>query len=157
MDSFCAPLFSHAHFLDYVEDIYIMVLSVLVSTLNLNHMYLPPLLTVYCIALYTFKLCTTILPLSVPCVPTWRFRLVQYILLTHCHEEVLYSQPLIPSKRLYVPRSPGGLWSVLYCSSITSTSIPPKIPLSDTSVPRCNITNYIYTTWKSLLVTPIRS
>ena len=28
-------------FLDYVEDIYIMVLSVLVSTLNLNHMYLP--------------------------------------------------------------------------------------------------------------------
>ena len=29
---------------------------------------------------------------------------------------------------------------------ITSTSILPKIPLSDTSVPRCNITNYIYTT-----------
>ena len=57
-------------FLDYVEDIYIMVLSVLVSTLNLNHMYLPLLLTVYCIALYTYKLCTTILPLSVPCVPT---------------------------------------------------------------------------------------
>ena len=34
------------YFLDYVEDIYIMVLSVLVSTLNLNHtgMYLPLLL-----------------------------------------------------------------------------------------------------------------
>ena len=27
------------YFLDYVEDIYIMVLSVLVSILNLNHMY----------------------------------------------------------------------------------------------------------------------
>ena len=57
-------------FLDYVEDIYIMVLSVLVSTLNLNHMYFSLLLTVYCIALYTYKLCTKILPLSVPCVPT---------------------------------------------------------------------------------------
>ena len=44
-----------------VEDIYIMVFSVLVSTLNLNQMYLPLLLlTVYCIALYTYKLCTTI-------------------------------------------------------------------------------------------------
>ena len=29
------------YFLDYVEDIYIMVLSVLVSILNPNHMYLP--------------------------------------------------------------------------------------------------------------------
>ena len=50
------------YFLDYVEDVYIiMVLSVLVSILNLNHtMYLPLLLTVYCIALYTYKLCTTI-------------------------------------------------------------------------------------------------
>ena len=40
------------YFLDYVEDIYIMVLSVLVSTLNLNHtimMYVPLLFTVlYC-------------------------------------------------------------------------------------------------------------
>ena len=36
------------YFLDYVEDIYIMVLSVLVSALNPNHMYLPLLLTVYC-------------------------------------------------------------------------------------------------------------
>ena len=32
------------YFLDYVEDVYIMVLSVLVS----NHMYLPLLLTVHC-------------------------------------------------------------------------------------------------------------
>ena len=44
---------------DYVEDIYIMVLSVLVPILNSNHMYLPLLLTVYCIVLYTNKLCTT--------------------------------------------------------------------------------------------------
>ena len=36
------------YFLYYVEDIYIMVLSVLVSILNPNHMYLPLLLTVYC-------------------------------------------------------------------------------------------------------------
>ena len=48
------------YLLDYVEDIYItVVLSVLVSILNPNHMYLPLLLTVYCIALYTSKLCTT--------------------------------------------------------------------------------------------------
>ena len=48
------------YFLDYVEDIYIMVLSVLVAILYLNHiMYLPLILTVYCIALYTYKLCTT--------------------------------------------------------------------------------------------------
>ena len=37
-------------------------------------------------------------PASRPC------KALQYILLTQCHEEVLYSQPLIPSKRLYVPR-----------------------------------------------------
>ena len=35
------------YFLDYVEDIYIMVFSVLVSILNPNHMHLPLLLTVY--------------------------------------------------------------------------------------------------------------
>ena len=36
------------YFLDYVEDIYIMVvLFVLVSILNPNHMYLPLRLTVY--------------------------------------------------------------------------------------------------------------
>ena len=35
------------YFLDYVEDIYIMVLSVLVSTLNPNRTYLPLLLTVH--------------------------------------------------------------------------------------------------------------
>ena len=35
-------------FLNYVEDIYTMVLSVLVSILNPNHMYLPLLSTVYC-------------------------------------------------------------------------------------------------------------
>ena len=46
------------YFLDYVQDICITVLSVLVSTLNLNHMYLPLLLTLYCIALYTYKLGT---------------------------------------------------------------------------------------------------
>ena len=49
------------YFLDYVEDIYIMVLSILlVSILNLNDMYLPLQSTMYCIALYTYKLCTTI-------------------------------------------------------------------------------------------------
>ena len=38
------------YFLDYVEGIYITVLSVLVSIINSNHMYLPLLLlTVYCI------------------------------------------------------------------------------------------------------------
>ena len=37
-----------------------MVLSILVSILNPNHMYLPLLLTMYCIVLYTNKLCTTI-------------------------------------------------------------------------------------------------
>ena len=36
------------YFLDYVEDIYVMVLSVLVSILNPSHMYLPLLLTMYC-------------------------------------------------------------------------------------------------------------
>ena len=36
------------YFLDYVEDIYIMALSVLVSILSTNHMYLPLLLTVHC-------------------------------------------------------------------------------------------------------------
>ena len=35
------------YLLDYVEDIYIMVLSVLVSIVNPNHMYSPLLLTVY--------------------------------------------------------------------------------------------------------------
>ena len=36
------------YFLDYVEDIYIRVLSVPVSILNPNHLYLPLLSTVYC-------------------------------------------------------------------------------------------------------------
>ena len=36
------------HFLYYGEDIYVMVLSVFVSILDPNHMYLPLLLTVYC-------------------------------------------------------------------------------------------------------------
>ena len=57
------------YFLDYVEDIYIMLLSVLVSTLNLKSYVfnLPLLLTVYCIALYTYKLCTKILPVCSLC------------------------------------------------------------------------------------------
>ena len=40
------------YFLDYVEDIYIMILFVLVSILNPNHMYLPLPLTVYCNTVY---------------------------------------------------------------------------------------------------------
>ena len=51
------------YFLDYVEDIYIIiVLSVLVSIFNPNHMYLPLLLTVYCIVLYTNTLFTICVP-----------------------------------------------------------------------------------------------
>ena len=47
---------STSRFLDYIEDIYIMVLSVLVSILDPNHMYLPLLLTVYCNTMYIVAL-----------------------------------------------------------------------------------------------------
>ena len=57
------------YFLDYVGNICIMILWVLVSILNPNRMYLPLLLTVYCNTIYLLRLhslCNSILLL--PCL-----------------------------------------------------------------------------------------